>query len=77
MGSNGLKGAQRIVYDELRAMLHERSAPTIDALSERSNYHPVTVIRALLALEECGLVHITRARPGCRSRYELTQECKR
>lgn len=71
---DGLKGAQRIVYDELRAMLRERSHISIHTLSERSNYHPVTVWRALVALEDYGLVRIARTRPGCRSRYEV-EEC--
>lgn len=76
MGNNGLKGAQRIVYDELRAMLRECCVPTISTLSERSNYHPITVLRALVALEEYGLIRITRPRPGCHSQYEVL-ECSR
>jgi len=71
----GLKGAQRIVFDELREMLDQGEPVSIMRLAERSSYHPVTVSRALACLESFGLVHIHRTRPGRRSEYAIEDAC--
>jgi predicted transcriptional regulator len=67
----GIKGAPRIVYEELERMLDEGHAVSLDALSERTFYHPVTVSRALTQLQEWGLVKVHQSRPGCRANYEV------
>ncbi len=67
----GLKGAQRIVFEELRAMLMANEPVSIMRLSARSMYHPYTVSMALRSLQEWGMVRVTPTRPGCRNHYTL------
>ena len=67
----GLKGAPRIVFEELKAMLTAGEPVSVMRLSERSMYHPYTVHLALKALQTWGMVCITPTRPGCRNLYAL------
>ena len=69
----GLKGAPRIVDDELRYMLRNGDDPSLFALSERTYYHPVTISRALASLQKWGLVRVEQERPGCRANYEVLE----
>lgn len=70
----GLKGAQRIVFEELKAMLQAGEPVSIMRLSERSMYHPYTVHTTLRNLASWGMVKITPTRPGCRHQYALGEE---
>lgn len=65
----GLKGSQRIIFEELRRLLAADKPVSQSILADRTNYHPVTVARALSKLQEYGIVTVKRTRPGCRSEY--------
>lgn len=65
----GLKGSQRIVFEELRRLLDDNAKVSQAILADRTNYHPVTVARALSKLQEYGIVTVKQTRPGCRSEY--------
>lgn len=60
-----LKGAQRIVFDELRRCTQPVEV-TFGRLAQRTGYHHVTIRRAVDALSASGLVAVSyAARPGC------------
>ena len=69
-----LKGAQRIVLQDLGEMLARGEQPSISALADRTMYAECTVRRALQALRAEGIVSMEQERPGARARYQIRDE---
>jgi predicted transcriptional regulator len=73
----GLKGAKRIVFDELRQMLDAGEDVSVMNLSYRTNYHHVTVCNTLQDLRSMGLVEMEQETRGAPAEYKITEEAKR
>jgi predicted transcriptional regulator len=73
----GLKGAQRIVFDELRGLLDADEDISVMILANRTNYHHVTVCKTLQDLREMGLVEMRQPKRGAPADYSITEEAKR
>ena len=69
-----LKGSQKIIYDALKEMLAANNQPSITALTMKTSYSEPTVIRALHALREQGLIAYHQANPGQRANYAILSE---
>jgi DNA-binding transcriptional regulator YhcF (GntR family) len=70
----GLKGSQRIVFEELQRILAEGKRPSIMNLSMRTNYHNFTVWRALSDLRESGLIEVEQEARGAPATYSIKQK---
>jgi len=66
-----MKGANRIVYDELCQMLQLNQQPSVMRLADRTGYHETTVWRTLQRLQRWGLVRVEHLRNGQRAMYEV------
>jgi DNA-binding IclR family transcriptional regulator len=67
----GVKGAPRIVFEELRVMLNNGVQPSVRRLAERTYYTERTVFRAMADLRAWGLVRRIPTPNGHPARYEL------
>jgi hypothetical protein len=65
--TRGLKGSQRIIFEELARVLEEGEQLSVMTLSFRTNYNTKTVWQALVDLRESGLIDVeqeARGAPG-------------
>jgi hypothetical protein len=69
-----LKGAQRIVFEELERMLAARQAASIFSISERTGYCTYTVCKALQQLRTLGLIEMDQPRIGMRAEYRIIRK---
>ncbi len=72
--SHGLKGAQRIIYEDLCRLLARSEPISISRLADESGYTIKTVQATLLDLREQGLIEIRHGRRGARAEYRLKGE---
>lgn len=68
-----LKGAKRIIFDELKALLLADKQPTIFTLACFTGYSERTVQRVLRELQGRGLIVVT-CRRGCPSTYRIMEQ---
>jgi len=69
-----LRGAQRIVLQDLDEMLTEGEQPSISALADRTTYDESTVRRALRGLREANIVSMNQRCRGARAQYQIHKE---
>ncbi len=69
--SHGLKGAQRIIYEDLCRLLARSEPVSISRLADESGYTEKTVQATLLDLRKQGLIEIRHAKRGARAEYCL------
>lgn len=71
---DGLKGAQKIVFDELAKMISAREKPSISCLAQRTLYTEQTVRCALVKLHDMGIIRYQSYGRGKRAVYEVLEE---
>lgn len=70
----GLKGSQRLIFEEVQRLLELDQQPSVMKLSMLTNYHYVTVWRALCDLREIGLLNVDQAKRGAPATYSIPIE---
>jgi predicted transcriptional regulator len=71
---DGLKGAQRIVFDELVRTIENHEQPSISFLAQRTLYTEQTVRCALVKLHDMGIIRYQSYGRGKRAIYEVLEE---
>jgi hypothetical protein len=70
----GLKGSQRIVFEEVQRLLEMEEKVSVMKVSFLTNYHYVTVWRALCELREIGLLNVEQPKRGTSAEYSIAIE---
>jgi len=70
----GLKGSQRLIFEEVQRLLEMGQRVSVMKLSLLTNYHYVTVWRALCELREIGLLNVDQAKRGAPATYSIPIE---
>ena len=70
----GLKGSQRIVFEEVQRLLEMGEKVSVMKISLLTNYHYVTAWRALCDLRRLGLLVVDQAKRGAPAQYAITIE---
>lgn len=70
----GLKGSQRIVFEEVQRLLEMGERVSVMKISMLTNYHYVTVWRTLCTLRQLGLVNVEQRKRGAPAQYAITFE---
>ncbi len=66
-----LKGAQRIVYEEIRRMLSNNNNPSITSLAEQTGYSEPTVWKSLAYLRKIGVIEMYQPKKGMPAKYRI------
>ncbi len=66
-----LKGAKRIVYEELERMLSIGRNPSVMSLAERTGYSEPTVWKSLDYLRNIGLIEMYQPKRGMPAQYRI------
>jgi len=70
----GLKGSQRIIYEEVQRLLEMGAKVSVMKVSLLTNYHYTTVWRTLCDLRSLGLLVMDQPKSGAPAQYALTIE---
>jgi len=70
----GLKGSQRIVFEEVQRLLDMGEKVSVMKVSLLTNYHYMTVWRAFRGLRRLGLLNMTQTKRGAPAQYAITIE---
>jgi biotin operon repressor len=70
-----LKGAQRIVYEEIARMLANNNNPSITSLAEQTGYSEPTVWKSLAKLRKEGLIEMYQPKKGMPAQYRIVHTC--
>ena len=70
----GLKGSQRIVFEEVQRLLEMGEKVSVMKVSLLTNYHYVTVWRSLCDLRRLGLLNVDQPKRGASAQYAITIE---
>ena len=70
----GLKGSQRIVFEEVQKLLEMGERISVMKVSLLTNYHYVTVWRTFCSLRQIGLLDVYQPERGAPAQYAITIE---
>jgi len=70
----GLKGSQRIVFEEVARLLEMEEDVSVMKVSVLTNYHYVTVWRTLCNLRQLGLLKLKQPKRGAPAEYSIPIE---